>query len=42
MLTGFMLKIDGITFGQSNSQLRFAGKLTGLYPSDNILGIFFI
>jgi prostaglandin-H2 D-isomerase / glutathione transferase len=33
------LEVDGHTYGQSNAQLRYAGKLASLYPTDNVQGL---
>jgi len=30
------LEVNGVTYGQSNAQLRYAGKLGGLYPADPV------
>ena len=30
-----LLVVDGETFAQSNACLRYAGKLSGLYPKDD-------
>jgi len=33
------LEINGVTYGQSSSLLRYAGKASGLYPSDPIAAL---
>jgi glutathione S-transferase len=34
------LEVDGVTVTQSNSMLRYVGKLAGLYPEDDLQGLY--
>jgi len=34
-----LLEINGVVYSQSNALLRYAGKLSGLYPTDPMEGI---
>ncbi len=34
------LEVDGVTVTQSNSMLRYVGKMAGLYPEDNLQALY--
>jgi len=34
-----VLDVDGVEFGETNAIVRYLGKLTGLYPSDNLAAL---